>query len=202
MNGEEAKRHKVVLLGDSGVGKTSLVLWYTEKVFQPSKECTVGVNLYLKRFSCGKKEVNMEIWDTAGQERYASLGPIHCRNAEAVIMCYDISNKQSFESVENWLRHPFISESILVVLVGCKSDKTQDRAVTTAMGEAKARSLRFAQVAFFETSVVIDSRVDEVFESVISRLTSHSENKTADETIALDVRRNSRSHDSQLCDWC
>jgi len=199
MNGESSKKHKVVLLGDIGVGKSSLILWYTEKVFQPSRDCTIGASMYLKRFSSKEKEVTMEIWDTAGQERYASLGPIHCRNADALIMCYDITNKQSFENVEKWLGHPFISDSIYVVLVGCKSDKLDDRAVTAAMGEAKAQSLRFAQVTFFETSVVADHQVDDVFDSVTSQLMSHIEKSSVDHNILLNQEI---SHNFKLCDLC
>ena len=169
--------YKVVLLGDSGVGKSALVMWYTEKVFNPSEVATIGVSTYRKTFTFDDTKVTLTIWDTAGQERFASIGTIHCRNADAVVMCYDITKKRSFENVDKWLSMGSLPDNALVVLVGCKSDMNNLRLVTASMGEAKAESARPGGVQFFETSVVKNSGVDEVFEFISDQLIFQKKSK-------------------------
>ncbi len=174
---------KVVLLGDCNVGKTALVQWYTDKV-AGSTEATVGTSVHFKQVTFEGRDVMLAVWDTAGQEKYASLGRIHSRNADAVLICYDITSRQSFDNVENWLRLEALPDEVFVVLVGCKSDISHFREVTTKEGVAKAKSLRQDGVSFYETSAFSDSNVDEVFEFVLRHLVS-MEKKIDSETIKI-----------------
>ena len=195
--------HKVVLLGDCSVGKSALILWYVERLISYSGESTIGASVYFKQLSYEGRNFRLDIWDTAGQEKYASLGPIHCRNAEAVVVCYDITNEQSFKNVETWLHHPFIPDNILAVLVGCKSDKNKERVVTKVMGEVKAKSVRPENLQFFETSVVTNTNVDELFDFIASQVICRTTRKhtSGDQRILLDQQLQNTSNSSQ-CDVC
>ena len=160
---------KVVLLGDSNVGKTALVHWYVDKAIH-SEGVTIGTSVHFKQVTCEGRDAMLAIWDTAGQEKYASLGRIHSRNADAVLVCYDITNRESFRNIERWLSMDSLPDDVLVVLVGCKSDQSCVREISTQEGEVKARDLRQGGVQFYETSVFTSSNVDEVFDFVLSRL--------------------------------
>lgn len=200
LNRKDINKYKVVFLGDVSVGKTAMILWYVENVYHHSGESTIGSSVYFKRVQCEEREVKLEIWDTAGQERYSSIGPIHCRNAQAVVVCYDVTSEQSFKSVGTWLNHPFIPDSILTVLVGCKADES-NRVVTTAMGEAKARSIHPIQLPFFETSAKTHSNVDELFEFIASHLPIVREGEPEEQGIVID-HQNEDSPNSSLCKRC
>ncbi len=197
-------QYKVVLLGDSGVGKTALILWYLEKAFNLSGELTTGASVHFKRVSCDGKEVRLEIWDTAGQERYTSLGPIHCRNAKAVVICYDITSEPSFDNVNTWISHPFIPDSILTVLVGCKADKSHERVIAQNTGEAKAKALNpTVHLPFFETSVVTDQNVDELFTFIASNLVITETNGIHRGNIVLNCHHDSEPHTAiSVCTPC
>jgi len=187
---------KVVLLGDSNVGKTALVNWYVDKI-ATSHEATVGTSVHFKQLTYGERDVMLAIWDTAGQEKYASLGRIHSRNADAVLICYDITNIKSFESVEDWLRLESLPENVFVILVGCKSDQCHLRTVSAEEGVAKAQGLQKG-VPFYETSVVANSNVDDVFDFVLCNLVSREKKGNRREAIKI-VGTNSSDTTNKSC---
>ena len=167
-----SNKFKVVLLGNCGVGKTALILWYVNGVHNFSGPSTLGRELHVKNVRCEDQEVVLQIWDTAGQERYAaSVSSVHYRGADAVILCYDVTDFTSFKDAQKWLTWE-VPEEALLVLVGCKSDLNMLRVVTSELGEAKAAMLGDEGVKFFETSVKSNKGVEEVFEFVSSQLVS------------------------------
>jgi small GTP-binding protein len=116
--------HKLVIIGDSDVGKTSLVRCFDEQTFDPANNPTVGASFLSKLVSVKGQQVVLNIWDTAGQERYRSLIPTYAHSAHAAILCYDVTTQRSFESLDSWLESllRFASPDSLVYVVGNKID--------------------------------------------------------------------------------
>lgn len=166
---------KIVLVGDTNVGKTAIMLRFTDNVFNPNGISTIGVSWIIKNMIWRGKTVKLQIWDTAGQERFSSLAPLYCRKADAVLMCYDITNLQSFQNVDKWSVKAKIPTVAELVLVGNKIDLDQDRVITTAMGQEKAEALRPEGVRLFETSAKTNASIDEVFNYLVNHLMSMRE---------------------------
>ncbi|GFR43313.1 hypothetical protein Agub_g4380 [Astrephomene gubernaculifera] len=164
-------RAKLVLLGDSGVGKSCLALRFTRGWFDPGSRATVGA-----AFSCatvtapgGGGSCKLEIWDTAGQERYQSLAPLYYRGAHAAAIVYDITQRTTLVRAQLWLEElrRYAGHGMVLVLVGNKTDLALQRQVAEEEGRQLADSLG---ALFVETSCASGSNVAEVFEGVASRL--------------------------------
>uniref|UniRef100_A0A7S2THI8 Uncharacterized protein n=1 Tax=Lotharella oceanica TaxID=641309 RepID=A0A7S2THI8_9EUKA len=161
---------KILLLGDSGVGKTCLALRFVGEKFQKSFKVTVGIDFKVKEFNVDGKPVKVQIWDTAGQERFRSVATNYYRKAAGVVLVYDVNNLESFQSLETWIdllnRHT--DEGIAKILVGNKLDQTDlksgKKAVPTAMGEAFAKK---HGVKFLETSAKTDKNVEKAMIDLI-----------------------------------
>mmetsp|Transcript_12203 Transcript_12203/g.17006 ORF Transcript_12203/g.17006 Transcript_12203/m.17006 type:complete len:218 (-) Transcript_12203:100-753(-) len=161
---------KVLLLGDSGVGKTCLALRFVGEAFQKSFKVTVGIDFKVKEFIVDGKPVKVQIWDTAGQERFRSVATNYYRKAAGVVLVYDVNNLESFENLENWmdLLNQHTDEGIAKILVGNKLDisdtKSGKRAVTTEMGKAFAKK---HGVKFLETSAKTSKNVEKAMVDLI-----------------------------------
>ena len=163
-------RITVVVIGAKSCGKTSLCTAYSLGYFNETTEYTVSVFSIVKDVKWKEKIIQVEIRDTAGEERFQSVAPIFYRHADAVIVCYDITNKQSFDRIQYWSDNTAIPDQAVLYLVGCKSDLQEERAVTIAMGKEAANTLSSTQVEvkFFETSAKTQQNVQELFDCVIS----------------------------------
>eukprot|EP00475_Leptophrys_vorax_P008081 TRINITY_DN15187_c0_g2_i1.p1 TRINITY_DN15187_c0_g2~~TRINITY_DN15187_c0_g2_i1.p1 ORF type:complete len:206 (-),score=67.68 TRINITY_DN15187_c0_g2_i1:241-858(-) len=154
---------KFVLVGDSGVGKSSLLL----DEFSDSYNSTIGIDFKIVQVKVDDAIVKLQVWDTAGQERYQSIAQAFYRNANAIILVYDITVKESFEHVEKWLEK--IEEnappSIPKILIGNKADLASKRAVNEIEVKEFADKLG---VAHFETSAKTDKKFEEIL-AVLSR---------------------------------
>lgn len=163
---------KVVLLGDFGVGKTSLCLRLSEDRFEETTIATLGVAHFtckvagLTPFSAATK---LEVWDTAGQERYRAITSAYYRGAVGALLVYDLTKHATFENVERWLKElrDHAEANIVVMLVGNKSDLKPQRAVPTeeAMAMAEQHNL-----AFIETSALDASGVDIAFQNILTEI--------------------------------
>lgn len=163
-------RIKMVLLGDSGVGKSCLVLRFVRGQFDPSSKVTVGAAFMSHPVALpDSSTVKFEIWDTAGQERYASLAPLYYRGASAAAVVYDITTKDSFEKAKYWVKElqKNASDNIVIILVGNKSDMESERDVSTEDAKEYAES---NSMSFIETSAKTAQNVNEIFESIASQL--------------------------------
>ena len=163
-------RIKMVLLGDSGVGKSCLVLRFVRGQFDPSSKVTVGAAFMSHPVALpDSSTVKFEIWDTAGQERYASLAPLYYRGASAAAIVYDITNKESFAKAKHWVKElqKNASQEIVIVLVGNKSDLEQDRDVPAEEAKAYAEENGMEHV---EASAKTAHNVSEIFESIAAHL--------------------------------
>ena len=161
---------KVALVGDCGVGKSSLMLKFAEDIFLPHKDMSVGIDWRTKFLNINGRRVKLQIWDTAGQERFSSLVPLYSRNADGVLMIYDITRLSTFQNVEYWLERVGMPMEAELVLIGNKLDMEENRIVTTGMGRSKAQDLTPGDVPFFETSAKNNINVDEIFRNIVSRL--------------------------------
>ncbi|CAI8014175.1 Ras-related protein Rab-21 [Geodia barretti] len=123
---------KVVLLGEGAVGKTSLVLRYSENRFNDKHEQTLQASFVEKRLNIGGKRIQLAIWDTAGQERYHALGPIYYRDSQGAIIVYDITDEDSFHKARNWIKElkRMLGDKVTLCIVGNKIDLDRQRTVT------------------------------------------------------------------------
>jgi len=134
---------KVVLLGEGRVGKTCLFMRYIRNTFANDQESTTQATFLEKRLNVGRKSVRLMIWDTAGQERFHALGPIYYRDANGALLVYDITDRDSFTKVRNWVKElrKIVGKNISLVIAGNKSDMEKQRQVDEAEAEAYAESV-------------------------------------------------------------
>ena len=156
---------KVLLLGNSDVGKSSLLLRYVDSVWNDAFVPTIGVDFKVKTLTINEKKVKMQIWDTAGQERFRTVVATYFRGAHGILLLYDVTNKDSFKNLESWLIEieKNAKEKVLKILIGNKCDLTDDREITTE--EGKAFALRNG-MEFMETSAKMNTNVTEAFETL------------------------------------
>ncbi|CAD8162194.1 unnamed protein product [Paramecium pentaurelia] len=153
---------KILLIGNSAVGKSSLLLRFADNVFNESFLPTIGVDFKIRTFDLNGKTVKLQIWDTAGQERFKTITNSYYKGAHGIILVYDVTDKQSFKDVENWLAEveKYANENVVRVLVGNKVDLESKREVTQEEGKELADSLN---IRFIETSAKNSSNVEKAF---------------------------------------
>ena len=157
---------KLLLIGDSGVGKSCLLLRYSEQKFQTSFITTIGIDFKIRTVELDGKRVKLQIWDTAGQERFRTITAAYYRGAHGVLLVYDVTDETSFSNVRNWMRNieSHASEGVAVALIGNKADcEEDDRKVTNERGKKLAEQFK---VPFFETSAKSGVRVEEAFSNL------------------------------------
>ena len=160
---------KVVLVGDSFVGKTNIMSRYLKNEFHEDSKATVGVEFGSKQFTIDGHSVKAQIWDTAGQERYKAITSAYYKGAKGAFIVYDITRKNSFESVERWVNDVIsvADKKITIVLIGNKSDLEDQRQVTKEEAQDKANKL---EIAFMETSAFSGDNLDKAFEMMVNEV--------------------------------
>lgn len=167
-NEDIKKIYKILLLGDSSVGKTCFLLRYTDNTFQEIYMSTIGLDYRLKTIQLQKGEkVKAQIWDTAGQDRFRAITKNYYKGANGIILIYDITNIKTFEGVKNWIEQirDEVNQDVLIYLVGNKIDKKENRKVSTEDGKKLADGFG---VPFFESSAKTGENVDVVFSNLIN----------------------------------
>lgn len=136
---------KLVLLGDVGTGKSSLVLRFVRGQFVEFQESTIGAAFFSQTLAVNETTVKFEIWDTAGQERYHSLAPMYYRGAGAAIIVYDITNQDSFARAKKWAQELKAqgNPNMVIALAGNKADLLDARKVTTEEGVSGHQRLKY-----------------------------------------------------------
>ena len=153
---------KVLLLGNSDVGKSSMLLRFVDSVWNDAFTPTIGVDFKVKTLEINNKRVKMQIWDTAGQERFRTVVSTYFRGAHGILLLYDVTNKDSFKNLENWLIEieKNSNQKVLKILIGNKCDLTEDREITTEEGQTFANR---NGMEFMETSAKMNTNVSEAF---------------------------------------
>ncbi|XP_066936576.1 ras-related protein Rab-39B-like [Clytia hemisphaerica] len=167
---------RLILIGDSTVGKSSLLRQFTEGQFIQASDPTVGVDFHVRIIELNDKvRVKLQLWDTAGQERFRSITRSYYRNCAGCLVVYDITNRESFDHVKEWLeeaRYATEDQDIVYCLIGHKVDLDYRREVSTSEGEAFANA---HGMTFIETSAKILCNVEESFISVAREIYSRLE---------------------------
>jgi small GTP-binding protein len=158
---------KVVLIGDSGVGKSNLLSRFTRNEFNLESKSTIGVEFATRSIQVDNKTIKAQIWDTAGQERYRAITSAYYRGAVGALLVYDIAKHITYENTEKWLRElrDHADSNIVIMLVGNKSDLRHLRAVPT--DEAKSFAER-NNLSFIETSALDSTNVETAFQNILT----------------------------------
>lgn len=156
---------KLLMIGDSGVGKTCLLLRYANDSFSPTFITTIGIDFKIKNLELDGKRIKLQIWDTAGQERFRTITTSYFRGAQGILLVYDVTDRRSFESIRNWVGQIQQHADVHVnkILIGNKCDMTPQRVVTTEEGQSLANDFG---IQFFETSAKSDINVEKSFVTI------------------------------------
>jgi len=162
---------KLLLIGNSSIGKSSLLLRFSDEQWLPEDEssATIGVDFRIHKMDVRGKKVKLSIWDTAGQERFRTITSSYYRGAQGVILVYDVTNRESFEALPRWYSEleTYVSSSVVKILVGNKVDKEFSRQVSTAEGQQFAKRMNSL---FIETSAKTSVGVKETFQEVVEQI--------------------------------
>ena len=160
---------KFLLIGDSGVGKSSLLIRFADDIFNETFISTIGVDFKIRTITVEGKVVKLQIWDTAGQERFRTLTTAYYRSANGIIMVYDVTEKKTYENLEQWLKEvgKFAVEGVEKLLVGNKCDLVGQRQVNYEVARSFAEKL---QISFIETSAKDSTNVERVFHTLAAEL--------------------------------
>ena len=192
----------ILILGDTNVGKTSLLLNYTDNYYVGSHVATVGIDYKFKTIKIKDIDVKLQIWDTSGQERFRSLAKNYLKNADGIIFVYDITDKKTFEGVKDWIKEAESHGIYKQILVGNKCDLERKREVTTDMLNKLGNKKK---IKTFETSAKTGINVSKSFESLAELLVEGKSKEELNnlyrrETIKITgIKNNKKSEKKECC---
>jgi len=169
MNADYDYLFKLLLIGDSGVGKSCLLLRFSDDTYTDSYISTIGVDFKIRTIELDGKTIKLQIWDTAGQERFRTITSSYYRGAHGIIVVYDCTDLESFNNVKQWLEEidRYACENVNKLLVGNKSDLTSKKVVNYQTAKEFADSLG---IPFLETSAKIATNVEQAFMTMASEI--------------------------------
>ncbi len=170
---------KFVIIGDSGVGKSNILLRYIYNSFSEEFKTTVGVEFGAKNIEIDKKVYRIQIWDTAGQENFRSIARAYYKNSVCACVVYDISKRSSFEDIQVWIDDctKQTAKSVLLFLIGNKNDLNDEREVSYEEGEAYAKAHK---MMFLEASAKTGNNINEIFERSVKQIAKNIKNNIYD----------------------
>jgi len=160
---------KLILIGNSGVGKSSIIQRYMKKTFEDSYKCTIGVDFLMKTLEIKGKTVKLQLWDTAGQEKYKSMVSSYYRGANVALVVFDITNHSSFDSLPLWIENYYKNgpEQKNIILIGNKKDLVENRQVTQEEAETFSET---NNMMYFETSAKEGDNIEYIFTYAAEKL--------------------------------
>jgi len=189
---------KLCLIGDSGVGKSSLVQRFVHDTFNPNLESTIGASFMTKTLIHDSRTFKFQIWDTAGQERYRALAPMYYRGAGAAIIVYDVTQEQSFQSVKSWVRelNNHGSQNIILAIAGNKCDLEERREVSLRDAQSYADSMN---AIFMETSAKTAHNIINLFREICYRLDAKKSGESSEKAVRLGVSPEQGTRSGKCC---
>ena len=175
MSDDYEQLYKIIIIGDSGVGKSNILGRYLNKEFKHDTKSTVGVEFGSKQLKVEGVNIKLQIWDTAGEERYRAITSAYYKGSKGCFIVYDITSEVSFENVEKWYEEirKSAEKEISVILVGNKCDLENERKVSIEMGQNKAKNLN---CPFFETSALNNTNIVTVFQNISENIYNRCKN--------------------------
>ena len=182
-NSVSVTRHKIIFVGDAGVGKTTIISRIMENPYNEIYEPSIGVDFMSKNIKYKGQSIKLQMWDTAGQEKYKGLIPSYVRNSSIVFLVYDISVKTSFDNIPKWITFIRTIENTTLVLCGNKLDLS-NREVKKEEGEELAKK---EGIAFFEVSAKTNENIKNMFYNVVVELPTFAESNTNKENLIKEL---------------
>ena len=160
---------KLILIGNSGVGKSSIIQRYMKQTFENSYKCTIGVDFLMKTLEIKNKLVKLQLWDTAGQEKYKSMVSSYYRGANVALVVFDLTDHYSFDSLPIWIENYYKNgpEQKNIILIGNKKDMVEERKVTQEEAELFSET---NNMIYFETSAKEGDNIEYVFNYTAEKL--------------------------------
>ena len=188
---------KLLVVGESGVGKTCILLRFADNSFDETFLSTIGVDFKVKELIMDGKKIRLQIWDSAGQERFRNITNSYYRNCSGIIIVYDITSHESFDKVTEWVSdvRKYVP-TVPLLLVGNKCDKEDERQVTREEGEEQARKLG---LVFLETSAKTSVNIDEAFKEMTKQLLNELAKKPKEASKTQQIELKKPSNESKGC---
>ena len=188
---------KLLIIGESGVGKTCILLRFTDDSFTANHLTTIGIDFKIKIIDLQGKLIKLQIWDTAGQERFKTITKTYYKGAHGIILTYDVTDSNSFKNIRNWIKQieANAQANVCKVLVGNKCDKP-DRQVTEEEGKNLANDYK---MAFFEASAKNNLNINEIFNFLTTEILKSNEGKTQTQGEKLKKGGDSKQNKSGCC---
>ena len=194
---------KILIIGDSNVGKTSILLQYTSNFFQETHIATIGVEFKLKEITLDNIEYKLNIWDTAGQERFKAITKSFFKAADGIVFVYDVTNKPSFVNIKNWIKDAESkANDFKIIIVGNKIDLNDSREVSFEEGKNLAKK---KNCPFFESSAKDKINIDEIFITLLEEILKAQKNikeekkNEGENKIILEKDDNSKTKSKGCC---
>jgi small GTP-binding protein len=196
---------KVLIIGDSGVGKSSILLRYVDDKFRDSFVSTIGIDFRVKKIVHKDMNIKLQIWDTSGQERFTSISKIYYRTVHGVFAVFDLTNGDSFLHLNKWINEVKINshDDIPIIILGNKKDKADIRIVSFNEAEDYANRLH---TEYYETSSKDDDNIAEVFDGMVKKILDyveeHKDVRVNKKVIVSQVKESERAPNEVKNDGC
>ncbi|XP_052775383.1 ras-related protein Rab-10-like [Mya arenaria] len=190
---------KLLLIGDSGVGKTCLLFRFSDDAFNTTFISTIGIDFKIKTVDLGGKKIKLQIWDTAGQERFHTITTSYYRGAMGIMLVYDITNARTFENISKWLRNidEHANEDVEKMILGNKCDMEDKRQISKERGEGIARE---HGIPFLETSAKANINVEKAFMDLAQAILNKTPGRDSQQGGGgVDVHRGQDSGQKKCC---
>lgn len=153
---------KIIIIGDSGVGKTNIMSRFVSNSFSNDTKITLGVDFVIKDIQIDKQKIKLQIWDTAGQERFRAVTNVYYKDTSGVLLVYDITNYSSFHNCQKWYSEikKYMETNTPIILIGNKNDLLRSRSVLSEEAQDYAN---IHKMAFYETSALDNSNIEQIF---------------------------------------